>query len=81
MNELSLDVDKLLFGYDKPLYLPLTFQCKKGEVISVLGTNGKGKTTLLHPLAHVLPVMSGQIRQQGHIGFVPQSFRRQIIPC
>ncbi len=30
MNELSLDVDKLLFGYDKPLYLPLTFQCKKG---------------------------------------------------
>ncbi|WP_434122586.1 ABC transporter ATP-binding protein [Haemophilus influenzae] len=74
MNELSLDVDKLLFGYDKPLYLPLTFQCKKGEVISVLGTNGKGKTTLLHLLAHVLPVMTGQIRQQGHIGFVPQSF-------
>ncbi|SPX42129.1 Probable ABC transport system, ATPase component [Haemophilus influenzae] len=34
----------------------------------------KVKTTLLHPLAHVLPVMSGQIRQQGHIGFVPQSF-------
>ncbi|MGY5579539.1 vitamin B12 ABC transporter ATP-binding protein BtuD [Vibrio cincinnatiensis] len=34
--------------------LPLSFQCKKGEVLHVVGPNGSGKSTLLAAVAGVL---------------------------
>ena len=39
----------------------LNLECKEGEVWGILGRNGKGKTTLLHTLAGLRPVVDGAI--------------------
>ncbi|RJX72915.1 ATP-binding cassette domain-containing protein [Vibrio sinensis] len=40
--------------------LPLSFQCKAGEIIHVIGPNGSGKSTLLSAIAGLLPY-KGQV--------------------
>lgn len=64
----------------------------RGEVVSVLGRNGVGKTTLMKTLIGLLPTRAGNIRYQGEdisalpadrrarlgIGYVPQG--RGIFP-
>ncbi|OIQ26282.1 vitamin B12 ABC transporter ATP-binding protein BtuD [uncultured Vibrio sp.] len=35
--------------------LPLSFECKAGEILHVVGPNGSGKSTLLSAIAGVLP--------------------------
>lgn len=37
-------------GYDKPLFLPVSFRLSRGERIRLRGRNGVGKTTLIHAL-------------------------------
>ena len=39
----------------------LNIECKAGEIWGVLGRNGRGKTTLIHTLAGLLPAVSGDI--------------------
>lgn len=70
----------------------LSFEVKIGEVTSLLGRNGVGKTTLLRSLMGVVPVQSGTIcfagaditrapsyeRVRAGIGYVPQG--REIFP-
>ena len=49
------------FGYDKRLILNnISFDVKKGEVMSVLGSNGVGKTTLLKCMMGFLQWQKGQ---------------------
>lgn len=49
------------FGYDKRLILNnISFDVKKGEVLSVLGSNGVGKTTLLKCMMGFLKWQKGQ---------------------
>ncbi|MEO1866282.1 MAG: ABC transporter ATP-binding protein, partial [Pseudomonadota bacterium] len=43
----------------------LTLNVKPGEVWSVLGRNGVGKTTLLHTLAGLRDPVGGQIKLDG----------------
>ncbi|MCK6264935.1 vitamin B12 ABC transporter ATP-binding protein BtuD [Vibrio sp. ZSDE26] len=40
--------------------LPLSFECKAGEILHVIGPNGSGKSTLLSAIAGVLP-FSGEV--------------------
>lgn len=70
----------------------LSFEVKTGEVTSLLGRNGVGKTTLLRSLMGTVPVKSGTIRfgdiditktpsyerVRAGIGYVPQG--REIFP-
>ncbi|MGF1720993.1 vitamin B12 ABC transporter ATP-binding protein BtuD [Vibrio kyushuensis] len=35
--------------------LPLSFECKAGEILHIIGPNGSGKSTLLSAIAGVLP--------------------------
>ena len=70
----------------------VSFELKVGEVTTVLGRNGVGKTTLLRTLMGVVPSASGAIRFEGRelkaappyervragIGYVPQG--REIFP-
>lgn len=74
MSRLNFNVTQLQFGYQQPLYAPLTFQCHQGEIMTVLGMNGQGKTALLLSLINALPILSGSIQRKGQIGFVPQFF-------
>ena len=70
----------------------MSLQCKEGEVTTLLGRNGMGKTTTVGSILGTLPISSGEIRfaedvisgksafmvaQQG-VGLVPEG--RQIFP-
>lgn len=72
MKSVALRVNQLTYGHRVPLFEPLTFSCRKGEVWAVLGRNGLGKTTLLDTLTGTLPTLDGSIENDGGIGIVAQ---------
>jgi iron complex transport system ATP-binding protein len=47
-----------------------------GEILAVLGPNGRGKTTLLRVAAGLKRPTSGHIAASGVVGLVPQDFAR-----
>ena len=58
---------------DEKIISNLSFELKKGQIITVLGPNGAGKTTLLRALLGIIPY-KGKIKwKRGiKIGYVPQ---------
>lgn len=53
-------------GYDEtPLLQDISFTAQNGEITTLVGTNGCGKTTLLKAIARQLPLLEGQILLQG----------------
>lgn len=43
----------------------VTFTVNKGEIISLIGSNGAGKTTILHTITGLVPAKSGSILFEG----------------
>lgn len=76
MSPVMLSTDALTYGYaqGKSFFEPLNLCCHVGEITAILGTNGRGKTTLLHTLLGNLNPLSGRVHRNGQIGFVPQIF-------
>jgi ATP-binding cassette subfamily F protein 3 len=62
-----LDIKNLEFGYssDNILFKDVSFTLKKGEVIGIIGKNGKGKSTLLNTIAGELKQLSGTVDFHG----------------
>jgi len=62
-----LDIKNLSFGYsaDTILFQDISFTLKKGEVLGIIGKNGKGKSTLLNTIAKELTAISGNIDYHG----------------
>ena len=62
-----LDIKDLSFGYtaDNILFKDISFTLKKGEVLGIIGKNGKGKSTLLNTIAKELTALSGKIDYHG----------------
>jgi ATP-binding cassette subfamily F protein 3 len=62
-----LDIKNLTFGYtsDNILFKDISFNLKKGEVLGIIGKNGKGKSTLLNTIAKELTALSGTIDYHG----------------
>lgn len=59
---MDLSVSKIKFAYGKKDILnELSFSCKKGEVISIVGPNGSGKTTLLKCINKILHPKEGEV--------------------
>ena len=52
----------------------LDFDLRSGEVLAILGPNGRGKSTLLRSLAGLIALTAGSTQRSGAIGFVPQDF-------
>jgi heme exporter protein A len=50
---------------DEPIFGPLDFALRAGEVVLVEGDNGAGKTTLLKVLSGLLPATDGEILLDG----------------
>ncbi len=46
---------------DKKILKNISFECKKGEIIGIIGANGSGKTTLLKTLNAILEIGAGEI--------------------
>ncbi|MGW0734382.1 ABC transporter ATP-binding protein [Streptomyces sp. NPDC002851] len=72
-----LELDRLGFAHhgDRWLFRSVSHRLAPGEILTVLGPNGRGKTTLLRCLVGLTEPTEGRIRAQGAIGFVPQSHR------
>ena len=74
MSEIILKVKNLKVVLDgQEVIKNLSFEVKKGEVLTILGPNGGGKTVLLKALLGILPY-EGEIMWQKEvkIGYVPQ---------
>jgi iron complex transport system ATP-binding protein len=52
----------------------LSLRVDRGEVLSILGPNGRGKTTLLKSLIGLIGLREGTVKLGGAAAFVPQVF-------
>lgn len=50
----------------------LSFKVRTGEIFSLLGHNGCGKSTTVNMIAGALPLTSGSIKLNGYLCFAPQ---------
>jgi branched-chain amino acid transport system ATP-binding protein len=79
------------YGASQALF-GLSIQVRAGEVVTLMGRNGMGKTTTVHSIMGIAPVSSGEIQFEGRridaapsfriaqagIGLVPEG--RQVFP-
>ena len=75
-----IEVRNLAFSYrSKPVLRDVSFVVSPGEVVSIVGANGVGKTTLLRILATLCVPESGMVKMDGTDAFRrPLRYRRQI---
>jgi len=92
-QEPLLQIDRIAAGYGKSQVLwDVSLQVNAGEVVTMIGRNGMGKTTTVRSLVGQLPLLGGEIRFGGRrisslpdfriaqcgIGLVPEG--RAIFP-
>ena len=66
MTQPLLELDSVQAGYGlAPVLHGLDLAVREGEIVSVLGRNGVGKTTLLRTIVGAVPHQRGQIRLRG----------------
>lgn len=53
--------ENLVIGYDEPLSKPMNLEMERGEVVTIRGVNGIGKTTLLKSILGLIPAISGNV--------------------
>ncbi len=58
---------------DRWLFRDLSFQVQPGEILAVLGPNGRGKSTLLRSICGTLIPREGHVRIEGAVGYVAQA--------
>ena len=84
---MRLDVKNLNFGYTKKVQIlhNINFSVESGQLVSLIGPNGSGKTTIIKCINQILSPQSGQIFLDGtnvhtmrtmelakKVGYVPQ---------
>ncbi|KAB0677558.1 ABC transporter ATP-binding protein [Aureimonas leprariae] len=76
MGEPSLSLGGAGHSYDGRAwqFRKLDLVVGNGDVIAVLGPNGRGKSTLLRVMAGLLRASEGTVEAAGPVGFVPQDF-------
>ena len=83
-----LEVENADFSYEKgrPILEGVSFGIDSGQVLSILGRNGIGKSTLIKCILNILELSGGSVRLMGedvkrlgtariasHVGYVPQT--------
>ena len=68
-----ISVERAGFRFDERwIYRGVSFEADKGDMVAILGPNGRGKTTLLKAVVGLLTPEEGKIQTHGRIGYVPQ---------
>ena len=71
-----LSLDDLSVGYDSPLITGIHLQVYPGEIISIIGASGIGKSTLLRTIAGLVSPLGGSVNlnvaPRGGLGYIPQ---------
>ena len=88
-----LTIENLSFSYEKkrPLLEDISFSVERGQIFSLIGPNGTGKTTLLNCLVGELCPKAGTVTLDGkdllhmppaqraqRLGYVPQLFKSDV---
>ncbi len=61
-----LEIENITVHYGKSLALEnISLQIEKGSIVSIIGSNGSGKSTTLRALAGLVPLSSGAIHFNG----------------
>ena len=79
MSEVINAID-LNIGYSSMLANIKELKIEQGEIVSIIGESGIGKTTLLKNIAHLLKPISGTLKilnsdeapKRGEVGYIPQ---------
>jgi branched-chain amino acid transport system ATP-binding protein len=67
-NKNLLDLNRVDIGYGLSVSLSgVNLHISKGEIVSLLGTNGMGKSTLMRTIAGLMPPLQGMITFNGEI--------------
>ncbi|MGV0835818.1 ABC transporter ATP-binding protein [Mycolicibacterium thermoresistibile] len=72
-----LELDRLGVTHDGSTWLfrDVSYRFATGEILAILGPNGRGKTTLLRCLVGLDKPTEGRVHRDASIGYVPQSHR------
>ncbi len=74
-----IQVDNLSFSYpDRRVLKDISFTLEEGKVLSILGPNGVGKTTLLKILSGLNRNFTGSVSSIKEIAYVPQIFSSTV---
>lgn len=76
----SITAKDLRIGYSSTLANINTFDIEQGEIVSIIGESGIGKTTFLKTIANLIAPLDGDLqtfeqqtqRIRGRIGYIPQ---------
>ncbi|MBF0503133.1 MAG: ABC transporter ATP-binding protein [Candidatus Riflebacteria bacterium] len=67
MNQPLLQVDGLKLAYGQIIALhEVSFEVAKGEIVTLIGANGAGKSSTLRAVSRLLPPLAGTIVFDGH---------------
>ena len=64
MNILEVNDLNVYYGAIHPIK-NISFEIKKGEIVTLIGANGAGKTSTLHAVSGLLPLKSGEVSLNG----------------
>jgi len=71
-----MKLEKLSIGYEEPLISNINLTIYPGQIISIIGASGIGKTTLLRTIAGLVSPLDGSvklnIKPRGGLGYIPQ---------
>lgn len=76
MSELAFCIENVGFAYRPHRWVlrGCSAAIRRGRIVSVLGPNGRGKTTLLKIMVGALHATEGSLTINGRVAFVPQLF-------
>lgn len=88
-----LEVRNIFVSYGNvPVLKEVSLKVEEGEIVSIIGSNGAGKTTILRTISGLIPVILGEIwflnnridkipsYQISHLGFVQVPEGRKLFP-
>jgi iron complex transport system ATP-binding protein len=81
MTGAFLEIEELSCGYGRQVVLEkISFSVKKGDIVTIIGPNGCGKTTLLKTLPGLLPTLAGRVKMQDRdLETMPRAERARTI--
>ncbi|MDP6235500.1 MAG: ATP-binding cassette domain-containing protein [Candidatus Poseidoniaceae archaeon] len=75
-TEFLLKLEQLSIGYEEPLISNISLTMYPGEIVSIIGASGIGKTTLLRTIAGLVAPLDGRVnlnvKKRGGLGYIPQ---------